>query len=222
VDLLPESRAALDEYFDFSQPDLTDALMGLGKAACRAVPDVVALSLHVVEDDITFMLVAAGLSGSPSADPLPSHRDAQPPPDGDPLDEQRWLGLARDSSAPGIASSISLPVLQRGQVVWQICVYASTPEAFVGRHHELARVLGAWDVGAVTNADLTFATRDDAEDAPRRLHDLRVVDVAIGLQAGRHGITVEAARLELERMATESGIPLVEAAEHIIRSRFAQ
>jgi ANTAR domain len=219
VQLLPDSQAALDEYLDFSRPDLTEAILALGVAATRVVPDIVALSLRLVDEDLTFTMVDSERLKSSALGQFTPPTSPDPDLDLDALDEQRWQSFARASAAAGIASSISLPVVRNRRVVWGISLYASSPDAFVGHHHELAQVLGAWDAGAVTNADLAFRTRDDAAHAPRQLHEQRIVEVAVGIYAGRYRITVEDARQQLELLAEESGVSLAEAAEQVISGR---
>jgi GAF domain-containing protein len=128
------------------------------------------------------------------------------------LDEDRWAAMAREQAAVGIASSISLPVMDEDRVVLGIDVYAGTPSAFDGRVDALAHTLGAWPGGAVTNADLAFETRRRAEDAPRRMRERREVEVAVGVLAAREGVDVETARDLLSSCARRAGIADVQAA----------
>ena len=64
----------------------------------------------------------------------------------------------------GHGSTLSLPILDDDQVVAGVNLYASTDDAFDGKHVEVARVCRAWAPGAVTNADLAFRTREEAAD----------------------------------------------------------
>ena len=66
----------------------------------------------------------------------------------DALDEQQWLLYARTSAAAGVATSLSLPLRQNGQVTGSVNLYASAPNAFEGHHDELAAIFGAWAPGA--------------------------------------------------------------------------
>jgi len=98
------------------------------------------------------------------------------------------------------------------RVVLGIDLYASTPDAFVDRLEDLARSLGAWRGGAVTNADLAFESRRRAEEAPQRLKERRTVEVAVGLLAARQGLDIDAAREMLHSCAAQAGIRDVQAA----------
>ena len=103
------------------------------------------------------------------------------------LDEERWALFARASAAAGVASTLSLPVMEQGRVVGGINLYASSSDAFSGHSVDLATALGASAVEAVTNADLAFDSRRRAEQAPARLRVQQALDVATGILAARDG-----------------------------------
>jgi hypothetical protein len=208
MELLPQSREALDEYLVPSGDELEDRLRAIEGQVTGAVPECVAMSVTLVEDDLTFTFVesparararvatyAVSLAGAWHA-----------------LDEEGWAAMAREQAAVGIASSVSLPVVDDDRVVLGIDLYAGTPSAFDGRVDHLARILGAWAGGAVTNADLTFATRRRAEEAPRRMRERREVEVAVGLLAAWEGVDLEAARDLLSSCARRAGIADAQAA----------
>src|SRR3954468_10641387 len=116
--------------------------MTLADTAARVVPEVVALSLCLIDEGITFTVQDPHLPDRPFEVGPAAVGERLSEPHHDLLDEQGWQVRARASSARGIASSISLPVMSGRQVVWAIMVYASTPNAFEGRHHALAEALG--------------------------------------------------------------------------------
>jgi len=93
--------------------------------------------------------------------------------------EERWILFAPASAAAGIASTLSLPVLDGERVVGGINLYASTGQAFFGRHQQVADALDASDLGAVTHSDLGFQSRHRAAEAPERLRGQRLVEVAL-------------------------------------------
>jgi GAF domain-containing protein len=207
MELLPQSREALDEYVTPAVDDVEGLLRVIESWAVRAVPDCVALSVTLLDEDLTFTLVdPAAHVESDAADGAASAWSDEP------LDETGWAEMARADAFGAIASTVSLPVVDRGRAVLTIDLYASTRDAFSGRVEELVDALGAWQAGAVTNADLGFDTLRRAEHAPERLRDQRVVDVAVGLVAARAGVTtVEALRL-LREAAEAAGIDEVRAA----------
>jgi len=226
VEFLPDTQAALDEYFSLTDPDLAETLMTMGSAATRIVPDCVGLSLCLYDEDLTFTLIASGLQlaeldamqyldGGPCVDAVEQNR-ALDETVSDLLDEDRWQIFARASAAAGVASTLSLPVMDRGRVVGGVNLYASSSDAFAGRHQEIADALGASAVGAITNADLGFQSRERAARAPGQLRDQQLIEVATGILAAREDLEIEAARRHLEDAATRAGITASQAARVVV------
>ena len=209
MELLPQSREALDEYVTPTVDDVEGLLRVIEGWAVRAVPDCVALSVTLLDEDLTFTLVEPAREqreqrGSGHAGDPGSRAEA--------LDEDRWAEMAREDAFGGIASTVSLPVVEEGRAVLTIDLYASTAHAFHDRVDGLVEALGAWQAGAVTNADLGFETRRRAEAAPKRLREQRLQDVAVGLVAARAGLTTDDALARLREAAECAGISEAEAA----------
>ena len=227
MELLPQSREALDEYVTASIDDMEGLLRVIEGWAVRSVPDCVALSVTLLDEDLTFTLVDRDATGAPA------HHDAAPrdaalhdaaahearaagpgPPTGEahPLDELDWADMARERAFGSIASTVSLPVVEQGRAVLNIDLYASTAHAFRDRIEGLVEALGAWQAGAVTNADLGFETLRRAEQAPERMREQRLVDVAVGLVAARMAVTTDMAAVMLREAAERAGVSESEAA----------
>jgi GAF domain-containing protein len=181
--------------------------------AIRSVPECVALSVTLLDEDLTFTLVDESSAGPSVTEPLATRSGVPPRVDaGHALDEHDWADMARGRAFDGIASTVSLPVVDHGRAVLIIDLYASTAHAFHDRIDDLVEALGAWQAGAVTNADLGFDTLRRAEAAPARLRDQRVIDVAVGLVAARMGVSTEEALGRLRRAAESSGVSEVQVA----------
>jgi GAF domain-containing protein len=218
---IPESEAALDEYLSFGDVDIREELLELGQRTRSIVPELVGLSLTVVEDGVTFTLVASD-EGAAAID-LTQYVDGGPCQEGmeigqvvqvdidDLFDEQRWLSYARASAAHGVASSLSLPVLQDGEPVLGINLYASTPGAFEGRQEELAAALGASATHIVTNADLPFRTRLQAARALELITEQRDFEVGVGVLAAHLDITVQEATEQILNLAARAGVAPAQA-----------
>jgi len=210
MELLPQSREALDEYVTTAVEDVEVLLRVIEGWAVRTVPECVALSVTLLDDDLTFTLV------DDAATTLAAEEDAGTPDDGtgEPhaLDETEWAEMARERAFAGILSTVSLPVVEQGRAVLTIDLYASTAHAFHDRIDGLVDALGGWQAGAVTNADLGFETLRRAEEAPERLREQRVLDVAVGVVAARLGLTTADAHDLLTRAAERAGISAVQAA----------
>ena len=123
--------------------------------------------------------------------------------------------FARASAAAGIASSLTLPIEVRGEVMGSVNLYASRPDAFEGRQAALAEALGASAEGAVANADLSFSTRMEAARAPERYADQADVDIALGFICIRQDVDIALARERLRTAAARAGITEGQAARAI-------
>jgi GAF domain-containing protein len=216
MELLPQSREALDEYVTASIDDMEGLLRVIESWAVHSVPDCVALSVTLLDEDLTFTLVdRQATSELPRDDEAGDAGEAGPaaaPGEAHPLDELDWADMARERAFGAIASTVSLPVVEHGRAVLNIDLYASTAHAFRDRIEGLVEALGAWQAGAVTNADLGFETLRRAEQAPERMREQRLVDVAVGLVAARMAVTTDMAAVMLREAAERAGVSESEAA----------
>ncbi len=218
MELLPQSREALDEYVTPSVDDVEGLLRVIEGWAVRVVPECVALSVTMLDDDLTFTLVDAATNAEGVRTREHGARRASTSVvdvDVDvahALDESGWADMARERAFEGIASTVCLPVVEDGRAVLNIDLYASTAHAFRDRIDGLVEALGAWQAGAVTNADLGFDTLRRAEAAPERLREQRVVDVAVGLLAATVGVRTEDALTLLREASAIAGIAESQAA----------
>ncbi|WP_167880549.1 GAF domain-containing protein [Nocardioides guangzhouensis] len=194
------------------------------------VPDCLGISLALLDHDVTLTLVAnpsefvlldalqylvddSGTPRSPDDAAAPG-ADQEP---ADVLDERRWRRLSLESSARGVASTLSMPVFDHDRLVGAVSLYGGSPNAFGGQHEELADVLGAWAEGAVTNADLSFASLASATRAPRKVAGSILVAQAAEILARDLEIAPDAARQHLHRAAARAGVTPVELAITVIR-----
>ena len=212
MELLPQSREALDEYVTASIDDMEGLLRVIEGWAVRSVPDCVALSVTLLDEDLTFTLVDREAASAPQEEADSPREAAQAGPDAHPLDELDWADTARERAFGSIASTVSLPVVEKGRAVLNIDLYASTAHAFRDRIDGLVEALGAWQAGAVTNADLGFETLRRAQHAPERLREQRLVDVAVGLVAARMAVTTDLAAVMLREAAERAGVSESQAA----------
>jgi GAF domain-containing protein len=212
MELLPQSREALDEYVAESVDDVEGLLRVIEGWAVRAVPDCVALSVTLLDEDLTFTLVDEEATRRRERTDAPTSASDAAQERAYALDEAGWADMARERAFDGIASTVSLPVVERGRAVLNIDLYASTAHAFRDRVDGLVDALGAWQAGAVTNADLSFETLRRAELAPALLREQRHVDVAVGLVAARMSVTTHDAAALLDEAAEQAGVTRIQAA----------
>lgn len=231
-DFLPETREALDEIVSMGDPTLDEALLTMGEVAGTIVPDLVGLSLSMLEDGLTFTVVAKNtitavldaaqyVDGGPCvemvadpSEPLETHID-------DLLDEGRWALSALASAAVGVASSLSMALVDQTGVVGGINLYGSSADAFSGRHAALASALGAEAETIVTNADLGFTTRRRAQQAPQVLQGRAKIDSSVGILAAVYAVEPEEARRRLDSAARRAGLDLVTVADVVIQLHHA-
>jgi GAF domain-containing protein len=223
VEPTPETSEALRELARRGDISLGVELHAMASRIRALVPEVIGVSLSVVADGITLTLVAsldelAALDAVQYLDggPCVAAVDRSVVLDvnvGDLLDEDRWLFYARASAAAGVGSSLSMPIMSDDHVVGGVNIYASTRDAFTGRHEALAEAVGSDAEYAVTNADLSFATRKSAEDAPGRVRESDDVNIALGIISAAHGVAIPIARERLRDAAARAGITEAQAAQ---------
>ena len=226
---IPATREAVREFDPGGRGvDLLEELRTYGDRVRELVPDCVGVSLGYLEADVMLTLVASAkdfavldavqyLAGGPCAEaPLADRVLAFDQVD--PLSEQEWALFARATAARGIRSTLTLPVLADGAVVGSVNLYAASSRAFDGLHEELAAIFGAWAPSAVSNADLAFSTRLEAEKAPQRLRDDRTVQTAIGILAAARQVTIAEAEEHLREAAARAGVGMVELARIVVET----
>jgi GAF domain-containing protein len=222
VEPLPETAEALRELARVGEVSLGVVLHGMATRVRAVVPELVGLSLAVLEGEVTLTLVAsterlAALDAVQYLDGGPCEADVEraEPIDvtvRDLLDEGRWQLYARASAAAGVASSLSLPVMHEARVVGGVNLYAATPDAFAGKHDEIAKAIGTDAEFAVANADLSFSTLEKAREAPARLREGSDINVALGIISESQGVNIPVARQRLRNAADRAGITEAQAA----------
>ncbi len=224
---VPETREAFDWLGTFGDGGIEESMMRMSRRVREIAPGCVAMSLSVVDDDLTFTL-QVDRSGASLLDAV-QYLDDGPclaAMAGDrvehtadlPLDEGEWQMFARAEALAGISSTLSLPILGDDHVVGGINLYGATSDAFDGHHQELADACGAWAAGAVTNADLGFRSRLRAAATPGRLSDSGDINLATGLVAEIQGLSVEAAGRKIARAAAQADVSEAEFARFVLQS----
>lgn len=213
------------------QPDL-DVLGYLQETAEKIqvlVPDCIGLSLAWVEHGLTFTLVASDaeiavldavqyLAGGPCVEGVEVEHGLALNAD-DLLDEERWRMFADASAAKGVVSTLTIPLVDNGAVLGSANLYGGSAHAFDGHHEELARLLGGRVSDIVRNADLSFSTRQVAEQAPETLQSQNAVDQAIGIIIASMRVDAQAAEQRLTESARRAGISVAQFARALVNLR---
>ncbi|MCD4535527.1 GAF domain-containing protein [Nocardioides sp. cx-169] len=231
---IPETVQAIEQFgpFVIETEDLLVELLVKADEVRDVVPQCLGLSLASNEDEVTFTVVATArelamldavqyvadgpcLRAVRDREILGFEREEV-------LDEQGWQLFAGASAAASVASTLTLPILEEEQVIGSVNLYAATPDAFHGHHEEVAGIFGAWAEGAVTNADMSFATRELAEAAPGLLREELDLTVASGMVASREGIDLDSARRRMQNAALRAGVTELQLARTIIEIHRSQ
>lgn len=216
---IPETTEADDEWgpFTWGGSDLLERFIAVSAQVRELVPECVGMSISLREEGITLTLVASAheiavldaVQYVDSGSCVTALEDGELVAAGDASTvEERWRLHAAATAAHGVESTLSLPLLGDGDAVAGFNLYASSSTAFDGRHDELAALLGAWADGAITNADLSFRTRDLAKDAPAVLRESAGLAVAGALLARSLGLEQDAAEERLRQAALRAAVPL--------------
>jgi GAF domain-containing protein len=233
MDPIPETVEAIEKYgpFGVEDVDLLSHLRELSVRVTEVVPDCLGFSLASQEHGVTFTLVASGrdiavldavqyLSGGPCVSTV---EEQQLDPAGfdhdDLLAERSWQLFGRETAAKGVRSTLTLPLVEDGLVVGSVNLYGASGQAFTGHHQALADIFDAWAPGAVTNADLSFATLREARQAPRLLREGVTFQVAVGILVAREGIAPVDAERRLRDAALRAGIGLYDLAQAVLEAQ---
>jgi transcriptional regulator with GAF, ATPase, and Fis domain len=226
---IPETVKAIEELGPFAnEADLLDDLKRMGSEVTDLVPDCVGMSLASAEHGVTFTLIASERQLAfinAIQDLVETMEEASRPEpqvdeiDSDLLDEETWHLLAMATAARCIVSTLTLPIVKDDAIAGAVSLYGASRQAFTGHYEQLAIIFGAWAPGAVTNADLSFSTRRDAEEAPDRLQNESTVGQAAHIVAQFEGVTLGAAYRRIREAADRAGISEEQLAEAVIRLR---
>lgn len=222
---IPETSEAVNEFGPF-EVDLLESLQDRASQVQELVPDCVGLSIASREYGVTFTVVATDdeiaaldgvqyLYGGPCVESVKAERVLEFN-DAELLEEARWQLFAQSTSAAGISSTLTLPILTDSEVVGSVNLYAASSSAFTGHHEAIAEIFHAWAPGAVANADLSFSTRRTAEEAPDVLYRDMRIQVALGALMTSEGIDLETARHQLRDAARRGGTTEAALAEILI------
>lgn len=230
---LPETARAIADFgpFAIENEDLLVELLSNAQHVVDLVPACVGISLTSNLDEVTFTVVATAtevalldaiqyVGGGPYEKAVevgePLVFDTP-----DPLDEDEWQLFAQATSAASVASTLTLPILHSsgrgaGSVAGSVNLYASTPDAFDGRHEAIAEIFDAWAPGAIINADLSFTTRGLAEAAPDQLRGDIDLTIACNVIAAHSAIPLEDARRRLNDAARRAGVSEAQLAHAVV------
>ncbi len=220
---IPETREAISQLsLQPADADLLEALTSIGRRVEEVVPDVVGMSVTLLDHGVTFTLVASDetiavldalqyLGGGPCVRAVDENITVAV--DSSTMGEEGWQTFADATAAKGVASTLSMPIVLAGEIIGGVNLYGGSRRAFDDVHEQLAEIVGTWAGGAITNADLSFSTRSVARRAPDVLRAQRALDHAHGIIAVTFGFSIDDARERLRLAARRAGLEPVLVAE---------
>lgn len=225
---IPETYQAVEEYGPFAAADLdlVEELTGSSDRVRKIVPECIGITLSSTEDGVSFTLVSSDEDvavldaiqytvGGPCVESVKGEQVLSYTQE-DFLGEAGWQLFAQATAAASIASTLTLPIVVDGMVAGSVNLYATTRDAFEGRHEQIADIFGAWAPGAVTNADLSFRTRTVAQQAPLVLREQVRLQVALGILMKDQDLDIESARVRLYDAAHRAGVTVAMVVEELI------
>jgi GAF domain-containing protein len=218
----PRTAEALQELARQGEVSLGVELYSMARRVRALVPELIGISLAAVDEGVTLTLVASAdelaaldavqyLDGGPCVDAV-DRGEPVAVTLADVLDEGVWQLYARAGSAHGVASTLSLPIMDGERVVGGVNLYGATEDAFTGRHDDVADAVSSTASLAITNADLSFRTLAAANEAPARLRENRDINIALGIISAGQDVDVSVARDRLLTAASRAGITAGQAA----------
>ncbi len=224
---LPESLKVLQRLEADLGEDLMTPMRQVAQTLSQIVPSCLGFSLSYVHQGIavTYVSTGPGISaldglqyavGGPCLDAIDTGDQVRQDDLGDPLDETLWQSFGQAATAHGVKSTLSYPLHEGAEVVGGVNLYASEPRAFADVADEVALLFGAWATEAISNADLTWQTRLNAEHGIELLDAASVIERAVGVLHVVEGLDVDVARERIHDAALRAGITPSKVAQTVL------
>jgi GAF domain-containing protein len=133
-------------------------------------------------------------------------------------DDGRWPGFAAAATERGVVSSLSLPLIHRGQARGAFNLYANGPHAFTAADRNYGMLFAEQAAVAIANAEVYWRTYDLTQNLQAALDNRDVIGQAKGILMARHGITAEQAFDELRRASQRRNMKLRDIADDVART----
>jgi hypothetical protein len=203
----------------------------LGRRVEALVPDVVGLSVTVLDHGLTFTLAASDqrtalldvlqyLAGGPCNRAV--REQAEVCLDRAGMHDRGWHLLASAMAATGVASvqsiPLSVPVTGGAVLVGGVNLYGGARGSFDGRHEELAVTCGDWArqaVSATSLSDLGPCTTVAPEHAEEGLRHALAMDRALSYLAATLAVSIDEARARLHSAAVRARLNPAEVADRV-------
>lgn len=218
-----EGLAALTEFF-VNDGTLGDTLLRVAELACdEASADMAAITMLVEGKAATGVCtdpeardVDATQYSTGSGPCLDAFRRQAIYRIDSTTDDDRWPEFARVAAAHGIASTLSLPVIARGEGVAALNLYSKTPSKFDGDCAERIAVFVRQAAIVLANAQVYWDARSLSENLTEAMRSRATIDYAIGIVMAGGGRSPEEAFQVLVRASQRENRKLRDIAEEMV------
>ena len=131
--------------------------------------------------------------------------------------ETRWPRFSRHAADRGLHSSLSLPLMVRGEALGALNLYAFRTKAFTSPGVQTASMFAAQAAVTVANSQTYAASVKLTRELREALDSRAVIDQAMGILMGRNGHGAEAAFTKLRVRSQAENRKLREVAADIVR-----
>lgn len=132
--------------------------------------------------------------------------------------ESRWPRFCRHAAERGTLSSLSFPLLVRGESLGALNLYANRSQAFTAADRETGAMFATQAAVTLANAETYAASVKLAENLRVALDSRAVIDQAMGILIGRNGYSQDLAFDTLRTTSQSENRKLHHVAEEIVRT----
>ncbi len=137
---------------------------------------------------------------------------------GDLTEDRRWPVWSALALSKGVRSSLSLPLVVRGEPIGALNLYARTPHAFSDADG-IGSLFAVQASVAIANAEAYRSSRELADRLEESIRSQAVVDQATGIVMSDRDLPADRAAAELAAAAEREGVSVPELAERLVRER---
>ncbi len=134
-------------------------------------------------------------------------------------DDDRWPLWSCAAAAVGMNSSLSVPLIVRGESLGAIKVYSMTPAAYDERDERILSMLANQAAAILANVGSFMTDRQLSEQLRDALEVRQVIGEAVGMLMEREGIDEETAFAVLRRASQKRNLNVRELAREVLATR---
>jgi GAF domain-containing protein len=133
-------------------------------------------------------------------------------------DDPRWPQFSASALEHGVQSSLSLPLVHRGEGKGAFNLYARERDAFSPDDVEHGALFAEQAAVAIANAEVYWRTHDLTQNLQAALENRDMIGQAKGILMARHGLTADQAFDELRQASQRRNVKLREIADTVAQT----